>query len=98
MRVVIIYRPRNAPPPEAAPEMFQMTADWLTRYRDSFEVLEFFANGGGLGITDVDDSADVQRMMAEHPFTPFMDVEVRPVVGADTALQNLQEAAAAASG
>jgi muconolactone delta-isomerase len=47
-------------------------------------------------ITDeADDSAELQRMLAEHPFTPFADVEIRPVVDPGTALKTLQEAFAA---
>jgi hypothetical protein len=43
---------------------------------------------------DVDDSAEFQRMTAEHPFTTYAEVEVRPVVDAETSLKTLKEALA----
>ncbi|HEV2753981.1 MAG TPA: DUF3303 family protein [Solirubrobacteraceae bacterium] len=91
MRVAVIYRPRQAPPPDQLPAMFQGLAEWVQRYRGRMESLNFFVGGGGFGVLDMDDSAELHRMLAEHPFTPFADVEVRPVVDAETALTVLQE-------
>jgi muconolactone delta-isomerase len=51
-----------------------------------------------MGIFEGDDSAELQRILAEDPFTPFADVEIRPVVDPDTALRNLREAFAARAG
>jgi muconolactone delta-isomerase len=48
-----------------------------------------------MGIFEGDDSAELQRILAEHPFTPFADVEIQPVIDADAALRNLREAFAA---
>jgi hypothetical protein len=95
MRVAVIYRPRNSPPFELLPQLVQGMADWTARYQDRMETLYFFAGGGGLGVIDIDDSAELQRILAEHPFTPFSDVEIRPVVDPGTALKTLQEAFAA---
>jgi len=94
MKLAVIYRPRNAPPPEAMPMMFQALEQWLKTYGERFETLHLFAGGGGMGVGDFDDSAEVQRMTAEHPFTVFADVEVKPAVEWETALRNLQEAMA----
>ena len=95
MRVAVIYRPRQAPPPDQLPTMFQGLAEWVQRYRGRMESLDFFVGGGGFAVLDVNDSAELQRMLAEHPFTPFADVEVRPVIEARAALQTLQEVFAA---
>ncbi len=91
MKLAIIYRPKTPPPMEAAQGMFEGMGQWLQTYQDRMDMVYFFAAGGGFGVIDVDDSADLQKMLAEHPFTPYADVEVRPVVDAQTALRNLQE-------
>jgi muconolactone delta-isomerase len=99
MRVAIIYRPKNPPPPEAMPDLMGRMAAWLEKYGGRMTTLEFFTAGGGFGVIDMDDSAELHRMIAEHPFTPFSDVEIRPVVDPATAMGNLRELfAAAASG
>ena len=90
MRVAVIYRPRNAPPFELMPQLIQRMTEWVGRYQERAEMTYFFVGGGGFGVIDIDDSAELQRMLAEHPFTPFADVEIRPVVDPDTALKALQ--------
>jgi nucleoside-diphosphate-sugar epimerase len=95
MRVAVIYRPKNSPPLEQMPGLLEGMTQWIERYGDRIENLHFFVAGGGTGFVDVDDAAELHRMLAEHPFTVFADVEVRPVVDAKTALRNLQEAFAA---
>ena len=95
MRVAVIYRPRQAPPPEALPMMMAGMGAWLEKYGNRFSTLEFFVGGGGFGVIDVDDSADLHRISAEHPFTPFAEVEIRPVVEPARAMDTLREVFAA---
>jgi hypothetical protein len=94
MKMAVIYRPRNTAPFEAIPEMFEGVAAWTEKYGDRFETLYFFAGGGGVGIADVDDAAEMQRMTAEHPFTIYADVEFHPAIDAQTALKTLRDALA----
>ena len=95
MRVAIIYRPKSPPPPEALPALLQGMGAWVEKYGNRISPLEFFVGGGGYGVIDVDDSAELHRILAEHPFTPYADVEIRPVLSAAAAMENLREAAAA---
>ncbi|HWC27655.1 MAG TPA: DUF3303 family protein [Solirubrobacteraceae bacterium] len=97
MKVVIINRPKSAPPLEAMPALIAGVGAWVEKYGPRMEALYFFAAGGGFGVLDVEDSAEVFKMMAEYPFTNYADVEVRAVVGPETAVQALQEVHAAAS-
>jgi len=95
VRVAIIYRPKSPPPQEALPGLLQGMAGWVEKYSNRISPLEFFVGGGGYGVIDVDDSAELHRIIAEHPFTPFADVEIRPVLSPAEAMANLREAAAA---
>ena len=92
MRVAVISTPRTTPPPEAMPELIGAMSDWINRYRGRMENMEFFVGGGGMGVIDVDDSLELTRIVAEMPFTPFSDIEIRPVADPEAALQVLQEA------
>ena len=95
MRVAIIYRPKSPAPPEAIPALMQGMAAWVEKYSNRIAPLEFFAGGGGYGVIDVDDSAELHRILAEHPFTPYADVEIRPVLSPAEAMANMREAFAA---
>lgn len=95
MRVAIIYRPRDAAPPEAVPMMLDAMGQRVRKYRARLSTLEFFVGGGGFGVIDTDDSAELQRIAAENPFTPFSDVEVKPVVEPGAALTIMGEVLAA---
>ncbi len=68
---------------------------WVENYSKGFSTLEFFVTGGGLVLADIDDSAELHRIVAENPFTPFMDVEIMPVVEPGTAMAAYGEVAAA---
>jgi hypothetical protein len=91
MRVAIIYRPKSPAPMEAVPQFMQALGAWVEKYSGRMSTLEFFAAGGGFAVIDIDDSADLFRITAENPFTPFSDVEVRPVVDPRIAMATLQE-------
>lgn len=98
MRVAVIYRPGTPPPQEALPELMQRMGAWLETYAGRMSTVEFFVGGGGFGVADMGDSAELHRMIAEHPFTPFSEVEIRPVVDPHTAMATLREVFEARSG
>ena len=95
MRVAVIYRPRNTPPMEAFPMLMGAMGEWFAKYGERFTALEFFVGGGGFGVLEIDDSAELQRISAENPFTPFSEVEIRPIVEPGAAIAILSEAFAA---
>ena len=67
---------------------------WVETYSKRFSTLEFFVIGGGLVLADIGDSAELNQIVAENPFTPFMDVEIMPVVDPGTAMAAYGEAVA----
>jgi hypothetical protein len=95
MRVAVIYRPKDPPPLEAMPMLMGALGEWVQKHGPRFSTIEFFVGGGGFGVIDLDDSGELQRLMAENPFTPFSEVEVRPVLDPATAMQITGEAFAA---
>jgi muconolactone delta-isomerase len=83
------------------PMMLEGTRQWLDRHGEKFDTLWWFAQGGGVGILDVSDEAELMRMLAEHPFTPYCDVEMQacvdPRTGIDTFSAVIAERMAAMS-
>jgi muconolactone delta-isomerase len=92
MRFAIIYRPKNPPPPEQLPDMLQAMGEWMQRHGDRVEGVNFFVGGGGFGTIETDDASELARLVSEHPFTPYAEIEIRPLVDPQTAIGILQEA------
>ncbi|HET6967886.1 MAG TPA: DUF3303 family protein [Ornithinibacter sp.] len=98
MRVAIIYRPRSVAPLEVAPMLMGALGQWVETHAERFSTMEFFVAGGGLVLADFDDSAELQRIVAENPFTPYMDVEIQPVVEPSVAMATYSQTVAALAG
>jgi muconolactone delta-isomerase len=92
MRFAIVYRPKNPPPPDQLPGMLQAMAEWMQRYANRVEGVQFFVGGGGYGTIETDDSEELARLIAEHPFTQYSEIEVRPLIDPQAALGILQSA------
>ncbi|MGI9557910.1 MAG: DUF3303 family protein [Solirubrobacterales bacterium] len=97
MKLLVIYRWRNSPDPEAMPMMLEGLKQWFAAYGDKFEASGIFAGGGGFGLGEFDSSEELQKMTAEHPFTAISDVEIKVVADPQTSMQNLAAALAARS-
>jgi muconolactone delta-isomerase len=92
MRFAIIYRPKNLVPADQLPSMLQAMGDWMQRYGDRVEGVQFFVGGGGFGTIETDDAEELSRLIAEHPFTQYAEVEIRPLIEPQAALGILQAA------
>lgn len=99
MHTCVTYRARQSAPPEMLPMMLEGTKRWLDKYGDKFDTLWWYAQGGGVGILEVESEAELMRMFAEHPFTPYCEVEIHacvdPRTGVDTYGQVIAEQMAA---
>lgn len=49
--------------------LFGELGAWVEKYAERPSTLEFFVTGGGLVIAAFDDSAELNRMVADNPFT-----------------------------
>jgi hypothetical protein len=75
--------------------MMEALRQWVDTYSKRASTIEFFAMGGGLVLADFDDSRELHRLVAENPFTAFMDVEVIPIIEPTAAMETWGQAAAA---
>ena len=56
------------------------------------ELFEFWAGRqGGLGVLNVADESELSQMMFEFPFNQFSNIDARPIVDGDEALQRLTQ-------
>jgi hypothetical protein len=92
MRFLVIATPTaGAVPPEALPSLLDAEEAWLERFRPRLDVYGWFPGGGGFGVVRADDEETLNRAVAEHPFTPFSRLQVRPVVDGRMAAGQLRE-------
>jgi hypothetical protein len=92
MRFAVIYRPKHPAPPELLPELLKGMGEWMENNADRVENVQFYVDGGGFGTIDTDDPEELSRLLAEHPFTPYSEVEVKPLIDPATAMAVLVEA------
>jgi muconolactone delta-isomerase len=92
MRFHVLYRPKFQAPPEQLPAMFEGAQAWKERHQEHIEVDGLFpGQGGGFGIVDVPDVETLQQMLGEMPFTPFAEVEIHPMLDAQTGWARAKE-------
>ena len=86
MRFAIIYHPKHPVPQEQIPELLKGMGEWMQKHGSRIEGTQFFLGGGGYGTVETDDVNELARMISEHPFTPYSEVEVKPVLDPEAAL------------
>lgn len=92
MRYAILFRPQFPIPPDAFPSIIEGVSDWWNRYKRHFEAAGFFAGGhGGAAICDINDAAELNRMLLEWPLGQFHHIEVQPLIDMDTTLRQWDE-------
>jgi hypothetical protein len=86
VRFVVITRQMSVVSPEHLPAIMERFAKWCEEYEDRTESFEFFAGGDGGFMVDVSDEVELNRMMAEYPLNPYLEMDVRPIMDADAGL------------
>ena len=94
MRVLVVSIPRQTPPPDLVAGMVDRSEAWQKRWSSRFESFGLFPGGGGYGVVNAADDAELHRIMAEMPFSPFNEVTIRPIVDGETGWQQMREAIA----
>jgi Domain of unknown function (DUF3303) len=91
MKYAIIYRPKHPVSRDQLPEMLKGMGEWMQAHGSRLEGVQFFIGGGGFGTIDTDDPAELTRLIAEHPFTQYSDVEIHPLLDPQAAMGVLSE-------
>jgi hypothetical protein len=95
MRFLVVATQKFPAPPEIVPGLIDAAEKWQERYSDKLAAFGLFPGGGGFGIADVADEAELHRIILENPFTPFSDYEIKVIVDAPTGWRQAREAFAA---
>jgi len=95
MRFLVVATPKTLPPPEMIPSLIDGSEAWQQRYSETLEAFGLFPGGGGFGIVNVADEAELHRIILEMPWSPFSDHQIRAIVDAETGWRQAREAFAA---
>jgi hypothetical protein len=64
-------------PPEQLTAIMERFAVCREEYKDRTEAFEFYAGGSGVMVVNVPDEVELNRMMAECPLIPYLEMDVR---------------------
>jgi len=94
MRFLVTSTPKFPPPPDALPMLVSAMRDWAKRHQSSNKIEQIwgFVTGGGGGIMNVASHEELNAIIAEMPFGPFADTDVRPIIALEVGLNNFAEA------
>jgi hypothetical protein len=90
MRFLVISTPKYQVPLEQLPGLLAAEREWYDRNREYLETYGWFPEGGGFGVADVPDVETLSRINNEHPFAYSAEIQIRAVVDADVAVQQLR--------
>jgi hypothetical protein len=85
MRFVVSTRLMSVVPPEQLTAIMERFAEWWEECQVLTDSFEFFA-GGGFMVVNVPEEVELNRMMAEYPLIPYLEMDVRPKIDGDTGL------------
>jgi muconolactone delta-isomerase len=92
MRFLVTYRPKYPAPPDGLSDLLKEMEEWIRKHGSRVEGIQFFVDGGGFGTIETDDPTELQRLITEHPFTQYSDVDVQPLIDPASAMAVLVEA------
>jgi hypothetical protein len=89
MKFAITYRPKHPAPADQVPELLKGMGEWMQKNASRIEGTQFFVTGGGFGTIETEDAGELSRLISEHPFTPYADVQIDPLIDPQSAMENL---------
>jgi hypothetical protein len=90
MRFLVVQMPNHQVPLEQLPGLLAAEREWYDRNREYLDAYGWFADRGGFGLVDVPDLETLSRINKEHPFAYAADTQIRAVVDADVAVQQVR--------
>jgi hypothetical protein len=92
MKALVLARPRYQIPPDQAPMIVQGGIDWYERYKGRFTEFGTFLGGGGFGVVEVESTDELGKMIAEMPFSAFMEITAELYLEGDKGFHQFQDA------
>jgi hypothetical protein len=92
VRALVIGTPKFQIAPDQLPSIVDAAIAWQERHQDKFEAFGSFPGGGGFGVVEVADEAELNQLIMEMPFSWFSEVKVWPFVPGAEGLQQLKQA------
>jgi hypothetical protein len=74
------------------PGLLNEMGAWMQTFGNRIQGVQFFVGGGGFGTIETDDAAELTKLISEHPFSVYSEVEVKPLVDPATAMGALEQA------
>src|ERR687898_215914 len=92
MRFLTIVKPGPAPPPV---ELIRSAEEWIGGKLSygTFECCYAFVQGGGFSVGEADSLEQLMDDLLDYPLSPFVEFDVRPLVGIDHAFERFTEMA-----
>jgi hypothetical protein len=90
MRFLVIQTPKHPLSLDEIPGLLRAEREWYDRNREHIEAYGWFADAGGFGLVDVPDLETLSRLNREHPFARNAETQMRAVVDADVAVQQVR--------
>jgi hypothetical protein len=90
MEFLVLVKPGPAPPPV---ELVRSAQEWIDgRLSDGTIKCSYaFVGGGGFSVTEADSHEEMMDELLDYPLTPFVEYEVRPLVGLNHAFERYVE-------
>jgi hypothetical protein len=92
MKFLTIVKPGPAPPPV---DLIRSAEEWVDgKLSDgTFECCYAFVDGGGFSVGEAESLEELMDDLLDYPLAPFVDYDVRALVGIDHAFQRFIETA-----
>jgi hypothetical protein len=92
MHFLTIVKPGPAPPPV---DLVRSAEEWIDgKLSDgTFECCYAFVEGGGFSVGEADSLEGLMDDLLDYPLSPFVEFDVRPLVGIDHAFERYIEMA-----
>lgn len=93
MKYLVLTRRKDAflmVPQEQRMAIWEGMVAFLKKYQKMGKCKEIYSDGdmqGGVSIWETDSEEDVTKFILENPMSPFMNIEIRPVIGWDIAVK-----------
>jgi len=93
MKYLVLTRRKDAflmVPPEQRMAIWEGTVAFIKKYHKAGKCKEMYMDGdmqGSASIWETDSEVDVTKFILENPMSPFMNIEIRPVIGWDVAVK-----------